>query len=212
MNPRKILFLTLAMFMAVLHVNGQVPSEVKEVMRKCEAAMSSPQGVEIDMNVKTSLAFVKLMNMRLVTGEKGSKSKALMTMSILGKEVTIESGFDGEQEWVATDDTVTITKTTTKGKGDSELNFNLANEYKKAKMKLKNDCYEIDFSEPVDKKNEAKSVSVKVSKKDYRLREMKMSMKGAKATITINKVRFGLKDDYFKLDLSKYPKAKVIRK
>lgn len=211
MNPRKILFLTLAMFMAVLHVNGQVPSEVKEVMRKCEAAMSSPQGVEIDMNVKTSLAFVKLMNMRLVTGEKGSKSKALMTMSILGKEVTIESGFDGEQEWVATDDTVTITKTTTKGKGDSELNFNLANEYKKAKMKLKNDCYEIDFSEPVDKKNEAKSVSVKVSKKDYRLREMKMSMKGAKATITINKVRFGLKDDYFKLDLSKYPKAKVIR-
>lgn len=212
MNPRKILFLALAMFMAVLSVHGQVPSEVKEVMRKCEAAMSSPQGVEIDMNVKTSLAFVKLMNMRFVTGEKGSKSKALMTMSILGKEVTIESGFDGEQEWVATDDTVTITKTTTKGKGDSELNFNLANEYKKAKMKLKNDCYEIDFSEPVDKKNEAKSVSVKVSKKDYRLREMKMSMKGAKATITINKVRFGLKDDYFKLDLSKYPKAKVIRK
>ena len=41
--------------------------------------------------------------------------------------------------------------------------------------------------------------------------EMKMSMKGAKATITINKVRFGLKDDYFNLDLSKYPKAKVIR-
>lgn len=212
MNPRKILFLSLAMIMAVLSVHGQVPSEVKEVMRKCEAAMSSPQGVEIDMNVKTSLAFVKLMNMRLVTGEKGSKSKALMTMSILGKEVTIESGFDGEQEWVATDDTVTITKTTTKGKGDSELNFNLANEYKKAKMKLKNDCYYIDFSEPVDKKNEAKSVSVKVSKKDYRLREMKMSMKGAKATITINKVHFGLKDDYFKLDLSKYPKAKVIRK
>lgn len=200
------------MIMAVLSVHGQVPSEVKEVMRKCEAAMSSPQGVEIDMNVKTSLAFVKMMDMRLVTGEKGSKSKALMTMSILGKEVTIESGFDGEQEWVATDDTVTITKTTTKGKGDSELNFNLANEYKKAKMKLKNDCYYIDFSEPVDKKNEAKSVSVKVSKKDYWLREMKMSMKGAKATITINKVHFGLKDDYFKLDLSKYPKAKVIRK
>lgn len=212
MNPRKILFLSLAMIMAVLSVHGQVPSEVKEVMRKCEAAMSSPQGVEIDMNVKTSLAFVKMMNMRLVTGEKGSKSKALMTMSILGKEVTIESGFDGEQEWVATDDTVTITKTTTKGKGDSELNFNLANEYKKAKMKLKNGCYYIDFSEPVDKKNEAKSVSVKVSKKDYWLREMKMSMKGAKATITINKVHFGLKDDYFKLDLSKYPKAKVIRK
>lgn len=212
MNPRKILFLSLAMIMAVLSVHGQVPSEVKEVMRKCEAAMSSPQGVEIDMNVKTSLAFVKMMNMRLVTGEKGSKSKALMTMSILGKEVTIESGFDGEQEWVATDDTVTITKTTTKGKGDSELNFNLANEYKKAKMKLKNGCYYIDFSEPVDKKNEAKSMSVKVSKKDYWLREMKMSMKGAKATITINKVHFGLKDDYFKLDLSKYPKAKVIRK
>jgi len=212
MNIKKILFLSLAMIMAVLSVHGQVPNEVKEVMRKCEAAMSSPQGVEIDMNVKTSLAFVKLMNMHLVTGEKGSKSKAVMTMSILGKEVTIESGFDGEQEWVATDDTVTITKTTTKGEGDSDLNFNLANEYKKAKMKLKNDYYEIDFSNPVDKNNEAKSVSVKVSKKDYRLREMKMSMKGAKATITINKVRFGLKDDYFKLDLSKYPKAKVIRK
>ena len=215
MKHRHIIALTLllTLLLSSLTLQAQVPAEVRDVMHKCEAAMSSPKGTEIDMDMKASWAFVTFMNIHFVTGEKNGKSKTTMTMSILGNDVTIESGFDGEQEWMASDDTVTITKTTTKhNKNDADLNFNLANEYKKAKLKLKKDHYAIDFSDPVDKNNEAKTVSVKVSKKDYRLQEMKMTMKGAKATMTVNKIRFGLPDSYFKLDLSKYPKAKIIRK
>ena len=201
MKHRHIIALTLLLTLLLpsLTLQAQVPAEVRDVMHKCEAAMSSPKGTEIDMDMKASWAFVTLMNIHFVTGEKNGKSKTTMTMSILGNDVTIESGFDGEQEWMASDDTVTITKTTTKHN-------------KKAKLKLKKDHYAIDFSDPVDKNNEAKTVSVKVSKKDYRLQEMKMTMKGAKATMTVNKIRFGLPDSYFKLDLSKYPKAKIIRK
>ena len=43
------------------------------------------------------------------------------------------------------------------------------------------------------------------------MREIRSSARGAKVTMTITKVRVGLKDSYFKLDLSKYPNAVVIR-
>ena len=46
---------------------------------------------------------------------------------------------------------------------------------------------------------------------DYIMREVRSGARGAKVTMTITKVRVGLKDSYFKLDLSKYPNAVVIR-
>ena len=55
-------------------------------------------------------------------------------------------------------------------------------------------------------------MNVKVSKSNYMMKELKMSAKGAKVTINIKKVKKGLGDNYFKLDMSKYPNAKVVHK
>jgi len=79
-------------------------------------------------------------------------------------------------------------------------------------MKNKGDYYEITFSDPVDKKSEAKKITVKISTKTYRLIEMKTSARGANVVMTFNNYRIGLKDDYFKVNLNQYPKAAVIRK
>ena len=83
--------------------------------------------------------------------------------------------------------------------------------YKKAKIKVKDDCYEIDFSNPVDKKSEAKNTTLKVAKKSFIFREMETKVKTAKLSVTLTKLKVGVKDDSFALDLDKYPGAVVIR-
>lgn len=209
---KKFLVSLLVAMMAFGSLHAQIPPEVAEVMRKCDDAMSSPNGVEITMDMKTSMAFITLTNINIVMGSKADKYKALMNMSVLGQDVAIESGFDGTQEWTASADTVRIVSTTTAKKDDNGTNLTIYKDYRKAKMKEKSDYYDIDFSDPIDKNNELKSVNVKVSKKNYQMKELRMKMKGAKVTITIKKVKKGLGDNYFKLDMSKYPKAVVIRK
>lgn len=79
-------------------------------------------------------------------------------------------------------------------------------------MKHKDGYYEITFSEPKDKKKEAKSMTVKIAEKNYVIREMHTSTRGARMTMNITKIRIGLKENYFKLDLTKYPNAVIIRK
>ena len=210
MTPYLSLFLTA--IMSFISAPPQIPAEVAEIMKKSDAAMSSTNGVEITMDMKTSLAFVTLTNINIVMGSKDDRFKALMSFSLLGTDIKMESGFDGTQEWVATKDTVYITQTTTPDHDDNGADLGIYKNYKKAKMKVKSDYYDIDFSDPIDKKSEAKSVNVKVSKSNYQIKEMKMSVKGAKVTIIIKKVRKGLSDNYFKLDMSKYPKAVVVNK
>lgn len=209
---KKLLITIVVAVMTIGGLNAQIPPEVAEVMRKCDDAMSSPNGVEITMEMKTSMAFITLTNISFVMGSKGDKYKALMSMSVLGQDMALESGFDGTQEWAATPDTVRIVATTNAKKDDNGADLGIYKDYRKAKMKEKSDYYDIDFSDPIDKNNELKSVNVKVSKKNYQMKEMRMKMKGAKVTITIKKVKKGLGDNYFKLDMSKYPKAVVVRK
>ena len=209
---KKYFIIILTAMMALMSVQAQIPADVAEIMKKSDAAMSSTNGVEITMDMKTSLAFVTLTNINIVMGSKDDKFKALMSFSLLGTDIKMESGFDGTQEWVATKDTVYITQTTSPDNNDNGADLGIYQNYKKAKMKVKSDYYDIDFSDPIDKKSEAKSVNVKVSKSNYQIKEMKMSVKGAKATITIKKVKKGLSDNYFKLDMSKYPKAVVVNK
>lgn len=208
---KKYLIIIISSLMAALSAQAQIPADVAEVMKKSDAAMSSPNGVEITMDMKTSFAFIKLTNINMVMGSKDDRSKVLMSFSLLGTDMSMESGFDGTQEWVATKDTVYITQTTSPDNNDNGADLGLYKNYKKAKMKVKSDYYDIDFSDPIDKKNEVKSVNVKVSKSNYQIKEMKMSAKGAKITITVKKVKKGLNDSYFKLDLNKYPEAVVVR-
>lgn len=209
---KKYLIIILTAMMAVMSVQAQIPADVAEVMKKSDAAMSSPNGVEITMDMKTSFAFIKLTNINIVTGSKDDRFKVLTSFSLLGTDMSMEFGFDGTQEWMATKDTVYIKQTTTPNKDDDGADLGIYKNYKKAKMKVKSDYYDIDFSDPIDKKNEVKSVNLKVSKTNYQIKEMKMSVKGAKVTIIIKKVKKGLSDNYFKLDMSKYPKAVVVNK
>lgn len=208
---KKILIAITVAMMAIGGLQAQIPTEVDEVMRRCDNAMSSPRGVEIDMDVKTSLAFVTLTNMRMVMGSRDDKFKALMSLSLMGKDMAVESGFDGTQEWVATADTVHIKATTTPQKDAGGTDLGIYKGYRKAKMKEKSDCYDIVFSDPTNKDNEIKTVNVKVAKKSFMMKELQMKMKGAKVSITIRNVKKGLGDNYFKLDMGKYPNAVVIR-
>ena len=213
---KKFLLLAMVVMLAAISVQAQIPAEVNEVMKKCREAMDHPNGLEYTMDMKVAMGPVTLTNSQLIIGSKGEMNRSKMTMKIVGKEITFESGFDGNETWeldcMGDKDTIHITK----GKKDSKrddggIDLELARGFKKAKMKLKDGYYEIDYSDPVDKKSELKKLSLKVSAKNYYLREMRTSAKGAKVTMTITKIKLGLNDNYFKLDLGKYPNAVIIR-
>lgn len=212
---KKIVFCLLATMLAVTSLLAQIPAEVTEVMNKCQAAMDNPKGLEYTMDMKVAMGPVTLTNSKLVMGSKGEMNHALVTMKIVGVEVTMESGYDGNETWevmsTGDKDTIRITKGAKDRKDSDGANLDLAKGFKKAKMKLKDGYYEIDYSDPIDKKSELKKLSVKVSAKNYYLREMRTSAKGANVTMTITKIKIGLNDSYFKLDPSKYPGAVVVR-
>ncbi len=197
-------------------LRAQIPAEVTEVMDKCQAAMKNPNGLEYTMDMKVAMGPVTLTNSKLVMGSKGEMDRALVTMKIVGVEVTMESGYDGNETWEIMNtgkaDTITITKGAKDRNNGDGADLDLAKGFRKAKMKLKDGYYEIDFSDPIDKKSEIKKLSLKVAAKNYYLHEMRTSAKGARVTMTITKIKIGLKDDYFRLDLSKYPNAVVVRK
>ncbi len=207
----KRFLLIVALALGITCVQAQVSTEVSNIMAKCRQAMNPPTGIEYAMDAKTSMGPVSLMTINFVIAQKGTMNRTKMTMKIMGEEVVSELGFDGSQHWEVSGDTITLSSQSDKD-SDSDISLDLDKKYKKAKMKEKDGFYIITFSEPYDKANEAKSITTKISTKNYVLRETKSSAKGAKVTMTFSKYRVGLKDDYFKLALSKYPNAVVIRK
>ena len=210
---RKLLLL-LALVLGIAGAQAQVPAEVTEVMEKCRAAMLNPNGLEYEMDVKAGMGPLA-MKMHFAIADKGNLNRTAMTMKIMGMEVTTESGFDGTDTWkiehYGNGDTITITKGDNRQKSKGDLSLDLDKQYNKAKMKLKDGYYEIAFSEPKDRSSEVKSVTVKISAKNYVMREIRSSARGAKVTMTVTKVRVGLKDSYFRLNLSEYPNAVIIR-
>jgi hypothetical protein len=140
---------------------------------------------------------------------------------IMGKELMEETGFDGQQEWEyshykdddgkARRDTLTITKTTKKPESEHSVDFEIYKNYKSAKMKLNGQYYEITFTKPINKDAPSKVV-MKIDKDKYYFREMKTKVKGATMTMKMTKIKIGVSDDVFKLDLKKYPNAVVVRK
>lgn len=214
----KRLFLLLALALGIANAQAQIPTEVTEVMGKCRAAMTNATGLEYEMDMKAGIGPVA-MKMHFVVANKGNLNRTLMRMTVLGTEIVTENGFDGTDSWEidhaakeTQSDTITFTHGNKKKKSKNELSYDLDKQYNKAKMKLKDGYYEITFSEPKDKTNEVKSATVKISEKNYVIREMRTGARGAKVTMKITKIRVGLKDSYFKLDTSKYPGAVIIRK
>jgi hypothetical protein len=211
----KRLFILLALILGIASAQAQIPAEVTDVMEKCRAAMTNPTGLEYEMDMKAGMGPVA-MKMHFVVANKGNLNRTTVTTKVLGMEVITESGFDGTDTWevnhASKGDTITITHGNLQKKSDDNLSLELDKKYNKAKMKHKDGYYEITFSEPKDKKNEAKSMTVKIAEKNYVIREMHTSARGARMTMNITKIRVGLKDNYFKLDLTKYPNAVIIRK
>lgn len=205
----------LTMLLCSLGLWAQIPAEVTDVMNRCRTAMTDPTGLEYNMDIKAGMGPVA-MKMRFVIAKKGNLSRSLMSMRILGEDIIVESGFDGTDTWEidrsSKGDTITFTHGDTREKNKGDLELDLDKKYNKAKMKTKEGYYEITFSDPKDKTNEVKSITTKISSSNYTLQEIRTSARGARATMTITKIRTGIKDSYFKVDLSKYPGAVVIRK
>lgn len=206
------ILLTLVFGIAVSQ--AQITAEVTRVMDRCRTAMTPPNGLEYEMDMKAGAGPLS-MKMHFVVAHKGELERTSMTMKIMGMEVVIESGFDGADTWEIKHsedgDTITFTRGDKRKKSKGDLTLDLDKQYNKAKMKLKDGYYEITFSDPKDKASEVKSITVKISEKNYVMRELRSTTRGAKVTMNITKVRVGLKDSHFKLDLSKYPNAVVIR-
>lgn len=207
--------LLLLLTLGIVGVRAQIPAEVTDVMNKCRAAMSNPSGLEYTMDLKAGIGPLA-MPMHFVIANKGKLNRTSMTMKVMGVEIAMETGFDGTDTWEishsSNGDTITITPGDKRKENKGDLNLDLDKQYNKAKMKLKDGYYDITFSEPKDKTSEVKSIAVKISEKNYVLRETRSNTRGAKVTMTITKVHVGLKDSHFKLDLGKYPDAVVVRK
>lgn len=207
----------LMMLMTAIGMQAQIPSEVTEVMRKCDEKMKNPKGLEMDMDIHMKY-LVFSMNGTVKCYQKGDKNKEITTMKVLGKEVKQESGFDGTQEWEFKPaegkngkDSLIITTTNQKSKSDNDINFDMDKDYKKATMKLKGVNYEITFSEPISK-DSPKKTTIKINKDTYYFYEMSFKESGATVRMTVKKIKIGADDKVFKFDPSQYPTAVVVRK
>ena len=218
---KKIFMLVVAAMMATVMIHAQIDPQVIEVLKKSQEKMSNPHGTEIEMTVEVTL-LVKLTGMKIKCAEKNNKIRMFLESKVLGQEMTVETGFDGQQEWEfmhskddddgkARRDTLTIKKTTQKPKNENTIDFGIYKEYKTAKMKLSGQYYEITLTNHIKKDSPGKVV-MKIDKDKYYFREMKTKIKGATMTMRMTKIKFGVSDDAFNLDLKKYPKAVVVRK
>lgn len=207
-TTQKILLLLLFAFVSNT-VTAQISDEIREISKKCEEKMNNPGGIDIDMDLK-----ILIMKVHVHAISKGEKELMTVSAKLFGKNMAMEMGFDGQQEWKydSTTDSLIIKKTTTKSDKDEDLDFDLTSKYKTAKMKEKNGRYEITFTNPIDKDEPNKAV-MKINKSNYYLSEMQIGSGMKSATFKINKIKVGnISDDVFVLDTKKYPTAKIVRK
>jgi len=197
---------------------AQISNEVVDVMKKCEAAMDSPKGMKVDMDLNAGIAFFKMKG-TVTSYTKGDLSLCIMKGKMMGRVMIEESGYDGKQEWEYTKEgkenspaTLTITPVSDKNKeSDYDIDLEMHKEYKKAKMKEKDDRFVITFTEPKSKESPKKTV-IDISKDKYLVCKITLHEKGVTAEMTVKKITFGVSDSVFKLDMNRYKGAKVIRK
>ncbi len=226
-----------AMLMVVgcFEMRAQIPAEVSEVMRKCSEKMENPAGVEVDMKIEGGMLVFKMRG-QVTLSTKGDKEYVKGSITAMGMTEPIEEGFDGQYEWrykkvgemtkksieraqkkgkkvTEVRDSLIIKKADKKSKKDDDysLDFDLDKEYRKAKMKEEGRYYVITFSDRISK-DSPKKTTVKIDKEKYYMREMSASQSGLKMTITVTRVKIGVRDELFTIDPSKYPGAVVVRK
>ncbi len=216
----KFWMLTFVLMMCgIMSAEAQISAEVSELLKKVAAKMDHPSGTEVDMNVRAKM-FIVSVNMKMTVFSKGDKQRMKGTMKILGKTAQIESGFDGQQEWEYKHldvkkenkkDTLYIKKVAKKSKADYDVDFDLDKSYRKATIKLKDKYHVITFTNPISK-DDPKKVTMKIDKDNEVLREVSVKEGGATMTLTFNRIKYGVNDNVFVLDTSKYPGAVIVRK
>lgn len=216
----KFWMLTFVLMMCgIMSAEAQISAEVSELLKKVAAKMDHPSGTEVDMNVRAKM-FIISVNMKMTVFSKGDKQRMKGTMKILGKTAQIESGFDGQQEWdykhldvkkENKKDTLYIKKVAKKSKADYDVDFDLDKSYRKATIKLKDKYHVITFTNPISK-DDPKKVTMKIDKDNEVLREVSVKEGGATMTLTFNRIKYGVNDNVFVLDTSKYPGAVIVRK
>ena len=217
----KMIMAAILMICGSMSAQAQIDPQATEIMRKCEKVMSNPAGMEMTMTVEARMV-VKLSGMTATVAMKNEKSRATMVMKVLGREIRMDEGFDGTQEWSyrhidfkkkgkEVKDTLTIKKTAKKSESDYDIDFNMDKDYKTATVKVSGRYYELTFTNPV-KKDDPKKVVVKIDKDKYYFREMKAKQSGVSMTMTVTKIKFGVSDDIFKFDPKNYPNAVIVRK
>ena len=221
---KRIILMFVAIMMTTLSAQAQIPVNVKGILKKCDAKMSSyndGSGVVIDAKLKMKVS-VLTINGTMKSYIKNQKYFNLLSLTAMGEEVMkMELGFDGEQEWVyesepdgKSKDSLTITKTKN-AQNEFGMRSDYDKEYKKAKMKEVGRYYEITFSEP-KKKDIPKKATIKIDKESYIMREYSIAqnvgMFSGNIAITITKITKGCSDKWLKLDMSRYKNAAVVRK
>lgn len=217
----KMIMAAILMICGSMSAQAQIDPQATEIMRKCEKVMSNPAGMEMTMTVEARMV-VKLSGMTATVAMKNEKSRATVVMKILGREIRMDEGFDGTQEWSyrhidfkkkgkEVKDTLTIKKSAKKSESNYDIDFNIDKDYKTATVKVSGRYYELTFTNPV-KKDDPKKVVVKIDKDKYYFREMKAKQSGVSMTMTVTKIKFGVSDDIFKFDPKNYPNAVIVRK
>ena len=218
MKTFRRVFLSLLLVSLWSALQAQVPPDVVNVVKKCSEKMKNPAGVEMVCTLNVKAMAVISVNGTLKMYTKGDKSLAKTCITVLGHEVRTESGSDGTQDWFlkpasgdGEKDTVYLVSGKKKDKDEFDLDFNLYNEYKKAKMKESNGRYEITFSSPKDKDMPSKTILV-VNKDDYLFHSMTVK-DGAKGfTMTATRIKFGVDDGLFVFSAKRYPNAVVVKR
>jgi hypothetical protein len=196
---------------------AQIPANIMDVLNKCDQKMDDPNGMIIDMTLKTKILVLSL-NGTMRMYEKGDKSFCEVNIKALGKEMRTEQGFDGQQNWEfeaalskKERDTLTITKGAQKKKEKFSVDMGLDKEYKKAKLKTTDKFYEITFTGPLTKDMPKKSI-IRIVKDTYMLHQYETKVSIASMKMTVTKIKLGLSDNIFTFDPKKYPNAVVVRK
>lgn len=216
MKMKKLFCLLFIVFVGIA-AYAQIPAEVETVLKKCSEKMNNSAGVEMDLNLSVKAMAVFSLNGTIKMYAKGDKSLAKVKMKVLGREIRSETGSNGKEQWFLKPavgngkDTIIITTDLGKKKGEFDIDFDLYNEYTKAKMKEKNGRYEITLTNPKDKDMPKKTIMV-VNKSDYTFHEMTIKDGANGFTVTATKIKFGVNDAILTFDPKKYPNAVVVRR
>ena len=217
MNYMKKNLMMVLLLVLSIGMQAQIPTEVKDIMKKCSEKMKSDNGLEIDLKLHVG-AVIASMDGTMKMYRKGDKSFTVMSMKVKGHEMYSETGYDGTQTWRyerAVDeeerDTLTITKGAQKKKEKFSVDMGLDKEYKNAKLKTTDKFYEITFTGPLKKDTPKKSI-VRIVKDTYMLHQYETKVSIASMKMTVTKIKLGLSDNVFTFDPKKYPNAVIVRK